>query len=131
MEFFSIVMFRYIVKPLLSQKISQKKSLDKISSKKLCTNNGWDHVSISSKFYEPIFCTKVLHTAFLKLHFGFVLKQNIGTKGSCKMLMKLTTRANFTNILQSSITRPDSKGTETQPSQCFCAFGICASKTCS
>ncbi len=43
----------------------------------------------------PTFCvhTKVLHLAFLHLHFRFVLfmRKNIGTKAALKMFVKLTT----------------------------------------
>jgi len=47
--------------------------------------------SISSTFYERVFCTKVLCTAFLYLRFGFVIfwLKNIGKKVADKMLMKL------------------------------------------
>ncbi len=47
---------------------------------------------ISLTFYLSVFCTKVLHAAFLQLHFGFVIfwHQNIYEKVACKMLMKFT-----------------------------------------
>ncbi len=59
-------------------------------------------VSISPAFYKQIFCTKVFAAAFLYLQFGFVIfwQKNIGTKDASKMLVKLTTDVNFTNILQ-------------------------------
>jgi len=58
-------------------------------------------VSISTTFYERLFCTKVLGVDFLKLQLGFVIfwQKNIGTQAACKMLMKLTKGVNFTNIL--------------------------------
>ncbi len=45
-------------------------------------------VSISSTLYTHIFCTKVLCTAFLKLHFG--KRSTFIQKPSRKMWMKLT-----------------------------------------
>ncbi len=50
-------------------------------------------VSISSTFYECLFCTKMLWAAFLCLHFGYDIfwQQNIGAKAARKILMKLTT----------------------------------------
>ncbi len=54
--------------------------------------NFWTEVSISSTFYKPLFCTKVLCSAFLLLWFCFVIlwHTNIGKKAAFKMLMKLT-----------------------------------------
>jgi len=45
---------------------------------------------------------KVFCEAFLYLQFGFVIywQKNIGAKAAHKMLMKLTTGLNFTNIFQ-------------------------------
>ncbi len=43
-------------------------------------------------FTQEFFCTKVLCTAFLQLHFGFVIFwcKNIGAKVAYKILIKLT-----------------------------------------
>ena len=50
-------------------------------------------VSTSPTFYKQIFCTKVFWSAFMNLQFGFVIfwGKDIGKKGACKMLVKLTT----------------------------------------
>jgi hypothetical protein len=50
-------------------------------------------VSISPKFYEQLFRTKVFCTVFLYLQLGFVisLQKFIGKKAVSKMLAKLTT----------------------------------------
>jgi len=47
----------------------------------------------------------VLRTAFLELRFDVEIfwHKNIGAKGTCKMLMKLTPVVNFTNILKAYI----------------------------
>jgi hypothetical protein len=50
-------------------------------------------------------------TAFLLLQFGFVIvwQKNISTKPASKMLIKLTTGANFTNILEAAFMLKDPK----------------------
>jgi hypothetical protein len=49
-------------------------------------------VSISTIFYEQLFCTKVICAAFLCLKFGFVIfwRKDFGAKAAHKMLVKLT-----------------------------------------
>jgi hypothetical protein len=49
-------------------------------------------VSISPIFYEQLFHTKVFCTAFMCLHFGFVIfwQKDFDTKAAHKMLVKLT-----------------------------------------
>jgi len=53
-----------------------------------------DYYSQFHQFYAQIFRTKVLHSAFLLLRFGFVIfwQKDIGIKSSSKMLMKLSPR---------------------------------------
>jgi hypothetical protein len=50
-------------------------------------------VSISPKFNEQLFRTKVFCAAFMCLQFGFVIfwQKDFGTKAAHKMLVKLTT----------------------------------------
>jgi len=64
----------------------------------------WDSfwVLLSPSFYAWLFRMKVLCANFLWLQIGFVifLQKNIDAKVACKMLMKITTGVNFTNILQ-------------------------------
>ena len=52
-------------------------------------------------FMSSFFCTKVFWAAFLylRLRFVFFWRKDIGAKAACKMLVKLTTWANFTIIL--------------------------------
>jgi len=66
-------------------------------------------VSISSTFYIRLFHTKVLWAPFILLQIGFEFfwPKNIGAKAACKMLMKLNTCVNFTNILQAAFTPED------------------------
>ena len=49
-------------------------------------------VSISPTFYEQLYCTKVLCTAFMSLQFQLVFfcRKEIGTKAAHKMLVKMT-----------------------------------------
>jgi len=54
----------------------------------------WDQqVSISSTFYEQLFCLNVFFEIFLQLEFGFVIfwQNNICAKAARKMFGKLTT----------------------------------------
>jgi len=65
--------------------------------------NHWigKQVSISQTFYWHLFHTKVFCSACLSLQHGFVTfwQKDIGAKAVHKILMKLTTGVNFTNIL--------------------------------
>jgi hypothetical protein len=56
-----------------------------------------DQVSISSMFYEHLFCTKVFSSAFLELCFSFgkSTKALLYKKCTGKMLMKLTAGVNI------------------------------------
>ncbi len=58
-------------------------------------------LSIAPLFYEQLFHTKVLYTAFVCLQFGFLIfwQKDFGAKAAHKMLVKLTPGVNFTNIL--------------------------------
>jgi hypothetical protein len=49
-------------------------------------------VSISPKFYEQLFDTKVFCAAFMCIQFGFVIfwQKDFGAKAAHKMLVKLT-----------------------------------------
>jgi hypothetical protein len=51
-----------------------------------------DQVSISPIYYEQLFRTKGLCTAFMRLQFGFVIfcRKNFGAKAAHEMLVKLT-----------------------------------------
>jgi len=70
--------------------------------------------SISPTFYARLFCTKVLFEAFLYLQFGFVtfFQKDISAKAARKMLMKMATVVNFTNVLQAAFTQADPKSTK-------------------
>jgi hypothetical protein len=52
---------------------------------------------------------KVLCQAFMCLQFVFVIfkQKEIGVKADCKMLAKLTTGVNFTNVLQAAFALVD------------------------
>ena len=64
----------------------------KIEKGKKEMKNERKKVSISPTFYEQLFCTKVLNTAFLCLQLGFVIfwPKKISAKAARKMLVKLT-----------------------------------------
>ena len=61
--------------------------------------------SISSTFYEHLFCTKMLFAAFMCLQPGFVIfwQKEISAKAACKMLVILTTGVNFINFLRVAV----------------------------
>jgi hypothetical protein len=61
-------------------------------------------VSISLTFCLHLFQSKVFSADFCYLLFGFVifLQKNIAAKAAHKMLVKLTTGVNFTNILHAA-----------------------------
>jgi len=72
----------------------------------------WPQVSISPTFYDCLFRTKVLCTAFLYLQFGFVIFwcKNIGAKAARKTLLKLIIWVNFIKFLCKAFLRTDPKG---------------------
>ncbi len=60
--------------------------------------------SISSTFYACLFCTKVLHKAFLCLQWrlNFLLVQEYWRNCANKMSVKLTPGLNFINVLRAA-----------------------------
>jgi len=82
-------------------------------------------MSISLTFYEQLLGTKMFSSAFLYLHFGFVIfwQNNIDSKTACKMLVRLTLGLNFINVLRTAFTRADSKRVKKESScQSFLCF---------
>ncbi len=72
----------------------------KVLTKQTCCLN-WPQMSISSTFNEQLFQTKVYCAAFPFHYFAFVIFwwKNMGAKAVHKVLVKLTTDVNFSNIL--------------------------------
>ncbi len=83
-----------------------------VQSKRILSQKGqrtsswnWLLVSISSTFYEHIFCWYPITKKFQSRTFQLCnnWRQNIGKKCSCKMLMKLTPRVFFKYFLTKEI----------------------------